>query len=60
MQRCFTLLFSAVIIRVNGGMGLVLGIEAEWYYLQTAWTSWLLPVLVLELWRLAPTPHSAP
>lgn len=49
MQRCFALLFSAVVIRVNGGLGLVLGIEAEWYYLQTAWTSWLLPVLVLEL-----------
>ncbi|RLS54216.1 MAG: DUF2306 domain-containing protein [Planctomycetota bacterium] len=62
MQRCFALLFSAVVIRVNGGLGLVCGIESEWYYLQTAWTSWLLPLLVLELWRryLPPAPRSVP
>ncbi len=49
MLRCFVLLFSAVVIRVNGGIGLVVGIEAEWFYIQTAWTSWLVPLLVWEL-----------
>lgn len=51
MLRCFVLLCSAVVIRVNGGIGLVAGIEAEWFYVQTAWTSWLVPLLVWELVR---------
>ena len=49
MQRCFVLLCSAVVIRVNGGIGLVAGIETEWFYVQTAWTSWLVPLVVWEL-----------
>lgn len=49
MLRCFVLLCSAIVIRVNGGIGLVAGIEAEWFYIQTAWTSWLVPLLVLEM-----------
>ncbi len=49
MQRCFVLLCSAVVIRVNGGIGLVAGIEVEWFYVQTAWTSWLVPLLVWEM-----------
>ena len=49
MLRCYVLLCSAVVIRVNGGIGLVAGIEAEWFYVQTAWTSWLVPLLVWEL-----------
>lgn len=49
MLRCFVLLCSAVVIRVNGGIGLVAGIEAEWFYVQTAWTSWLVPMLVWEM-----------
>ena len=49
MLRCFILLCSAVVIRVNGGIGLVAGIEAEWFSVQTAWTSWLVPLLVLEM-----------
>ena len=66
MLRCFVLLCSAVVIRVNGGIGLVAGIEAEWFYVQTAWTSWLVPLLVWELvhWvgpsRLDPSaPHGS-
>ena len=49
MLRCLVLLCSAVVIRVNGGIGLVAGIEAEWYFIQTAWTSWLVPLLVWEM-----------
>ena len=52
MERCFVLLCSAVVIRVNGGIGLVAGIEAEWFYVQIAWTSWLVPLMVLEGIRL--------
>ena len=66
MLRSFVLLCSAVVIRVNGGIGLVAGIEAEWFYVQTAWTSWLVPLLVWELvhWvgpsRLDPSaPHGS-
>ena len=44
MQRCFVLLCSAVVVRVNGGIGQVAGIDANWYYIQTAWTSWLVPL----------------
>jgi len=49
MLRCFVLLCSAVVIRINGGMGSVLGIEAEWYYVQSAWTSWIVPWFALEV-----------
>ena len=49
MERCFVLLCSAVVIRVNGGLGLVAGIDAEWFYVQTAWTSWLVPLMALEV-----------
>ena len=58
MQRCFVLLCSTVIVRVNGGVGALLGIDAEWFYAQTAWTSWLVPLLLFELWRLCLSPRS--
>lgn len=53
MQRCFVLLCSAVVIRVNGGIGEVAGMESHWFYVQTAWTSWLVPLVVWEAIRLA-------
>lgn len=49
MWRCFILLFSAVIIRVNGGLGQSLGITAHGFYVQIAWTSWLIPLAILEV-----------
>jgi hypothetical protein len=47
--RCYLLLCSTVIVRVNGGIGDFLGINAEWFYMQTAWTSWLVPLAVFEM-----------
>lgn len=47
MLRYYVLLCSAVVIRVIGGMSEVTGIE--WTYPIASWTSWLLPLLVLEL-----------
>lgn len=49
MSRCYLLLCSTVIVRVNGGIGDFLGINAEWFYMQTAWTSWLVPLAAFEL-----------
>ena len=53
MLRCFVLLCAAVVIRVNGGVGSVMGIEAEWYDIQTAWTSWLMPLIGWEVFESA-------
>ena len=49
MLRCYALLFSAVVIRLNGGIGAIFGIDADWYYIQTAWTSWIIPLIGVEL-----------
>lgn len=49
MLRCYALLFSAVVIRLNGGIGSTFGIDADWYYIQTAWTSWIIPLIGVEL-----------
>lgn len=51
MQRCFLLLCSTVIVRVNGGIGDFFEINAPWFYIQIAWTSWLIPLLVFEVIR---------
>lgn len=51
MNRCFVLLCSAVVVRVNGGLGLAAGIDAHWFYVQIAWTSWLVPLALLELFQ---------
>ena len=52
MSRCFVLLSSAVVIRVNGGIGLAAGIDSDWFYVQIAWTSWLVPLGIYELIQL--------
>lgn len=49
MLRCFALLFSAVVIRLNGGIGSIFEIDANWYYIQSAWTSWIIPLIGVEL-----------
>lgn len=54
MWRCYLLLCSTVILRLMGGFGRVMEIEAHWYYGQMAWTSWLAPLIVFEVmeqWR---------
>lgn len=49
MLRCYTLLFSAVVIRILGGIGEVAGVQADWYYIQATWTSWIIPLIGVEL-----------
>ena len=49
MSRCFLLLCSAVVIRVLGGLGTVLEVEAAWYDPAASWASWLVPLGVFEL-----------
>ncbi len=53
MWRCYILLCSAVLIRVQGGLFTVMNIDAEWLYPQAAWTSWLAPLLLFELYQVS-------
>jgi len=53
MWRCYVLLCSAVVLRVQGGLATVFDVESRWQYPVAAWTSWLLPILVLELMQFA-------
>lgn len=55
MQRNYVLLCSAIVVRLNGGLGEILQIDANWYYAQTAWTSWLVPLALLEVIRWTTT-----
>ena len=50
MERTFTLLASAVVLRVIGGASEVWGLEGT--YPWAAWLSWVVPLGVLELHRL--------
>lgn len=52
MSRCFLLLCSAVVLRLTAGLFTVTGVEGEWTYPFAAWTSWLVPLAVLESTRL--------
>ena len=52
MSRCFVLLCSAVVLRLIGGMATVTGVESAWLYPLTAWTSWLVPLMLFEFCRL--------
>jgi hypothetical protein len=47
MLRCFVLLSSAVVLRVIGGLAEVLAIN--WTYPLAAWVSWLVPLILLEV-----------
>lgn len=51
MQRTFTLLCSAVILRLMGGLATVAGVEASWFDPLASWLCWLLPLAALELSR---------
>jgi hypothetical protein len=53
MWRCFLLLCSAVVLRLMGGFVTVTGIGEEWGYPMAAWVSWLGPLAVYELSRIA-------
>lgn len=50
MMRCYLCLCSTVILRLMGGVGMVLEIGAPWYGIQATWTSWAIPLLAYEVW----------
>ncbi len=49
MLRCFVLLCSAVVIRMIGGLATVTNFDAAWLYPLSAWTCWVVPLLVFEM-----------
>ena len=51
MSRCYSLLFSAVVLRFIGGLATVAGVESERVYPIAAWASWVLPLMVYEVSR---------
>jgi hypothetical protein len=52
MQRCYTMLCSAVVLRIIGGASDMM--DLEWTYTLAAWMSWVLPLLLIEASRVAP------
>lgn len=51
MLRCYVLLCSAVVLRLTAGLATITGVEGEWTYQMAAWTSWLVPLAILEVAR---------
>lgn len=49
MWRCYLMLFSAVALRIIGGIAIVGDLNTAWTYPLAAWVSWLLPLAVFEL-----------
>lgn len=56
MWRMYLLLCSAVVIRLIGGIASVANFDALWLYPLSAWTSWLVPLLVFEIIQLFESP----
>ena len=56
MWRTYILLCSAVVIRLIGGLATATHFDALWLYPFSAWTSWLVPLLVFECRRLFDVP----
>lgn len=52
MVRCYILLCSAVVLRLTVGLFIVTKIDGDWIPPMTAWTSWLVPLAVFELFVL--------
>lgn len=50
MWRCYVLLCSAVTLRLIGGIATVAEFDNRWTYPLAAWSSWLLPLAILEIW----------
>ncbi|WP_437229676.1 DUF2306 domain-containing protein [Planctomicrobium sp. SH661] len=48
MLRNFTLLCSAVVLRLMGGFGTATGVDNDWYDPVASWACWLIPLGVLE------------
>jgi hypothetical protein len=51
MWRTFLLLCSAVVLRVVGGFGTVMQIDAAWYDPAASWACWVVPLGVFESQR---------
>jgi uncharacterized membrane protein len=51
MGRCSALLVSAVVLRLMGGLGTVLGVSAPWYDPLANWLCWLAPLAAFEAWE---------
>ena len=49
MWRSFLLLCSAVVIRLLGGLGTVMEVQANWFNPLASWSSWLVPLTAFEL-----------
>ena len=60
MLRCYILLCSAVLLRLTAGFFIVMDIDSEWIYPMSAWTSWLVPLAVLELISFRRSPSQQP
>lgn len=48
--RCFVLLCSPLLLRLIGGAATVMEAESIWIYRFNAWLSWLIPLLIYEVW----------
>lgn len=51
--RLLILLLSPVVLRLLSIAGPLLQFEPKWFYQVSAWASWLLPILIFELWQSA-------
>ena len=51
MGRCYMMLCSAVVLRVFGGLTIVMNLEGSWPYQFAAWASWLGPLAIYECWQ---------
>jgi hypothetical protein len=49
MWRSFLLLAAAVVLRILGGLGTVLEVQATWFDPLASWASWLVPVTAFEV-----------
>lgn len=49
--RCSLLLFSAVVLRILGGLFSMIGTYGDWTYVVSAWVSWVAPLTVFEIAR---------
>jgi hypothetical protein len=51
-NRCLLLLVAPLIFRLVSGALIVTQAESEWAYRLNAWLSWLVPLLLYDLWRV--------
>ena len=49
MWRCYLMLFSAVVLRIIGGIAIMGNLDTAWTYPFAAWASWLIPWAIFEL-----------